>query len=159
MCNWCPPVSVLCSFRSLLSFPMYLFIPLLSLACMLLCLVGLKEYGLETQSIGLDWPLSEIGTRLEQQTCSIPHCLIIRACLPVLETENKQQQQQHKWTEFRKSHSNKLSILWPAMLYYLIQTSMNYLKYISMLSDIQPVTIIIYISTVENWPELKKVIR
>ena len=59
---------------------------------MLLRIVGLKEYGLGTQSLGLDWPLSEVGTGLEQQTCSSPHRFVIWACLPGLETENKQQQ-------------------------------------------------------------------
>ena len=52
---------------------------------------GLKEFGLGTQSLGLEWPLSEVGTRLEQQICSGPHRLIIWACLPGLETKNKQQ--------------------------------------------------------------------
>ena len=76
-----PPVSVLRSFRSLLSLPMYSFIHPLSLKCMLLRLVGIKEYGLGTQILGLNWPLSEVGTELEQQTCLSPHCLIIRSCL------------------------------------------------------------------------------
>ena len=31
---------------------------------MLLRLVGLKECGLGTQSLGLGWPLSEVGTRV-----------------------------------------------------------------------------------------------
>ena len=31
---------------------------------MLLLLVGLKECGLETQSLGLGWPLSEVETRV-----------------------------------------------------------------------------------------------
>ena len=44
-------------------------------------LVGLKEYKLGTQSLGLDWPLSEVGTGLDQQTCLSPHHLIIWACL------------------------------------------------------------------------------
>ena len=60
---------------------------------MLLRLVGLKEYRLGTQILGLDWQLSEVGTGLEQQTCSSPHLFIIQACLPGLETENKKQQQ------------------------------------------------------------------
>ena len=76
-----PPVSVLCSFRSLLPLPMYLFICPLSLKYMLLRLVRLKEYGLGTHSVGIDWPLSEVETGLEQQTCSSPHRLIIWACL------------------------------------------------------------------------------
>ena len=63
---------------------------------MLLRLVGLKECGLGTHSLGLDWPLSEVGTGLEQQICSSPHHLIIWACLPGPETENKQQQHTHK---------------------------------------------------------------
>ena len=49
----------------------------------LLRLVGLKEYGLGTQSLGLDWPLSEVGT-------PSPH----NSGMPYgLETEKKQQQQ------------------------------------------------------------------
>ena len=67
---------------------MYLFIHPLSLACLLLRLVRLKECGLVTQSLGLDWPLSEGGTGLEKQICSIPTRLVIQACLPGLETEN-----------------------------------------------------------------------
>ena len=55
---------------------------------MLIRPVRLKECGLGTQSLGLYWPLSEVGTRLEQQICSSPHCLIIRACLPGPETEH-----------------------------------------------------------------------
>ena len=31
---------------------------------MLLCLVRLKEYVFDTQSLGLGWPLSEVGTRV-----------------------------------------------------------------------------------------------
>ena len=69
---------------------MYPLICPLSLACVLLRLVGLKEYWLGTQSLGLDWALSEVGTGLEQQTCLSPHHLIIRACLLGLETKNKQ---------------------------------------------------------------------
>ena len=54
---------------------------------MLLRLVGLKEFGLGTQSLGMGWPLSEVGTGWEQKmTCSSPHHLIIRACLPGPET-------------------------------------------------------------------------
>ena len=55
---------------------------------MLLLIVGLKECGLGTQSLGMDWPLSEVGTGLEQQICSSPHRLIIWACLPGTDTEN-----------------------------------------------------------------------
>ena len=55
---------------------------------MLLRLVGIKECGLGTWSLGLDRPLSEVGTGLDQQICSSPHHLIIRACLPGPETEN-----------------------------------------------------------------------
>ena len=55
---------------------------------MLLRIVGLKECGLGTHSLGLDWPLTEVGTVLEQKICSSPHHLIIRACLPGPETEN-----------------------------------------------------------------------
>ena len=38
----------------------------------------LKELGLYTHSIGLSWPLSKVGTGLEQKsTCSSPHRLVI----------------------------------------------------------------------------------
>ena len=60
------PVSVLRSLRSLFSLPMYPLIRTLSLKFILICLVGLKEYRLGTQSLGLDWPLSEVGTGLDQ---------------------------------------------------------------------------------------------
>ena len=40
---------------------------------MLLRIVGLKECELGTQSLGLYWPLSEVGTGFEQQIYSIPH--------------------------------------------------------------------------------------
>ena len=36
----------------------------------------------------MDWPLSEVGTGLEQQICYIPHRLIIWSCLPGPETEH-----------------------------------------------------------------------
>ena len=49
-------------------------------------LSGLKECGLGTQSLGLDCPLSEVGTSLEQYICYSPHRLIIQACLLVLRT-------------------------------------------------------------------------
>ena len=55
---------------------------------MLLRLVGIKECRLGTQSLGLDWLLSEVGTELDQQICSSPHRLIIWVCLPVPETVN-----------------------------------------------------------------------
>ena len=55
---------------------------------MLLRLVGIKECRLGTQSLGLDWALSEVGNGLEQNTSSSPHHLLIRACLPDPETEN-----------------------------------------------------------------------
>ena len=84
---------------------MYPFISPLSLACMLLCLVGIKDYGLCTQSLGLDWPLSEVGTGLEQQICLIPHRLIIWAYLPSLVTKNKQQQFKVVGCVYNKSHS------------------------------------------------------
>ena len=74
--------------HSLTVFVAYVYVHSYLVIGMLLCLVGLKECGLGTQSLGLDWPLSEVGTRLEQHMCSIPHRLIIRACLPGLETEN-----------------------------------------------------------------------
>ena len=57
---------------------------------MLFRFVRLKECGLGTQSLGLDWPLSEVGTRLEQKrTCYIPHHLIIWACHLGPDTEHK----------------------------------------------------------------------
>ena len=66
---------------------MYLFICPLSLACDFISL-GLKNAGWATKCLGLDWPLSEVGTGLEQQICSSPHRIIIRACLPGPETEH-----------------------------------------------------------------------
>ena len=54
---------------------------------MLFLIIGIKEFGLGTQSLGLDWSLSEIGTGLEQQIFSSPHRLIIRTCLPGPETK------------------------------------------------------------------------
>ena len=54
---------------------------------MLLRLVWLKECWLGTQSLRPGWSLSKVWTGLEQKrTCSSPHHLIIRACLPGLET-------------------------------------------------------------------------
>ena len=50
-------------------------------------IVGLK-CGLGTQSLGLDWPLSEVVTGLYQQICSIPHRLIC-ACLPGTDNKKK----------------------------------------------------------------------
>ena len=54
----------------------------------LLRISGLKECGLGTQSLDLDWTLPKVGIGLEQHICSIPHRLIIRACLPCPETKN-----------------------------------------------------------------------
>ena len=94
MCNWCRPcMSFACC---LLLLPMYLFILPLSLACMLLRFVRFQECGLGNQSLGLGWPLSEVGTGLEQQICSSPHRLISLACLPGTDTENKQQHNARK---------------------------------------------------------------
>ena len=81
MLNWLPPC---------LSF--LRFVPCCHCLCIrsfvpchwnvgLLRLVWLNEYGLGTQSLGLDWPLSEVGTWLEQQIYSSPRRLIIKACL------------------------------------------------------------------------------
>ena len=80
--NWCLPCLPFA--RCLLySFHLSLIIGMLPR------FVGLKECGLGTQSLGLGWPLSEVGTGLDQKrTCSIPHHLIIWACLPGPETEN-----------------------------------------------------------------------
>ena len=80
-----PPVSVLLSLPVVIA---YASIHLFHVIGMLLRLVGLKERMLGTQSLGLDWPLSKVGTGLEQNFCSSPHRLIIRACLPGPETEN-----------------------------------------------------------------------
>ena len=67
---------------------------------MLLRLIGFKEYGLGTQILGLGWPLSEVGTRLEHmRTCSSQHNIIIWACFPGPETEN---------THIIKSHTRHL---------------------------------------------------
>ena len=56
---------------------------------MIIHLVGLKECGLGTQSLGLGWPLSKFGTGLDQKrNCSSPHHLIVQACLSGSETEN-----------------------------------------------------------------------
>ena len=55
--NWCP----LCMYFSccmLYSYHLYLVLG------MLLRLVGLKECGLGTQSLGMGWPLSEVGTQV-----------------------------------------------------------------------------------------------
>ena len=74
------------------------FVPLVSCHC--LCIRSfvacswyatsssdLNKFGLGTRILGLGWPLSEVGTGLDQnRTCSGPHCLIIRACLSGLET-------------------------------------------------------------------------
>ena len=44
---------------------------------------------LGTQSLGLGWQMSEVGTGLEQKsTCFSPHNLIIWACHPGPETES-----------------------------------------------------------------------
>ena len=74
--------------RSLPVFVAYVFVHFPLVIGMLLRLAGLKECRLGTQCLGLDWPLSEVGTGLDQQICSIPHRLIIWACLPGPETEN-----------------------------------------------------------------------
>ena len=77
---------------------MYSFIRPLSLACYFVSLVS-KNAGWEPKCLGLDWPLSEVGTRLEQQICSSPDRLIIWACFPGPETEN---------THIIKSHTRHL---------------------------------------------------
>ena len=74
-------------FRSLPVVVVYVSVHFSLGPCMLLLLVGIKDFGLGTQSIWLDWPLSEVGTRLEQHICSIPHRLRIRSCLPGMETK------------------------------------------------------------------------
>ena len=80
MWNWCPRVC-----------PSFVLSPVvidyvsvhssLVIEMHVIFLVGLKEYGLGIQSLVLYWPLSKVGTGLEQQTCSSPHRLIIWACL------------------------------------------------------------------------------
>ena len=79
------PLSVLCSLPVVVA---YVSVHLSLVIGMLLRLVGPKECRFGTHSLGLDWPLSEVGTGLEQQICSIPHRLIIWACHPDPETEN-----------------------------------------------------------------------
>ena len=61
----------------------------------LLRLVGLKEYGLDTHSLGLDWPLSEVGT-------PPPHN---SGMSYGLETKNKQQTTTHLYSRFEKRTS------------------------------------------------------
>ena len=56
-----PPVSVLCLLPVVVA---YVLVHSPLAIGMLLRLVGLKECGLGTQSLGLDWPLSEVGTGL-----------------------------------------------------------------------------------------------
>ena len=79
------PVYVL---RSLPVVVAYVSVHLSLVIDMLLRLAGLKECELETQSLGLDWPLSEVGTGWEQHIFYSPHRLIFWACLPGPETEN-----------------------------------------------------------------------
>ena len=56
---------------------------------MLLCLVGLKECRLVNQRLGMSWPLSDVGSGLEQKRAlSSPHQLIFQAHHPDPETEN-----------------------------------------------------------------------
>ena len=73
--------------RCMLPLPMYLFIRPLSLPCYSVSL-GLNNAGWEPNCLGLDWPLSEVGTGLEQQIYSGPHRLIFSKCLPVPKTEH-----------------------------------------------------------------------
>ena len=87
--NWCPPCLPFARFM------FYLFHSSLLIG-ILLRLVGLKECGLGTQSLGLCWPLSEVGTGLEQKrTCYIPHHLTIWACITGPETDNTTQYTLH----------------------------------------------------------------
>ena len=78
-------MSVLCSLPVVVA---YVSVHLSLVIGILLCNIGLKECGLGTQRLGLDWSLSKVGTGVEQQICSCPHRLIIRASLPGPETEN-----------------------------------------------------------------------
>ena len=55
--NWCPPC------LSFACFLLYLYHSSL-VSGMLICIVGLKEYGLVTQSLRLGWPLPEVVTQV-----------------------------------------------------------------------------------------------
>ena len=68
-----PPMSVL---RPLPLVVAYVSVHSSLVIGMLLSLVRLKECGLGTQILGLDRPLSEVGTGVEQHIYSSPHRLI-----------------------------------------------------------------------------------
>ena len=59
-----PPVSVL---RSVPVVVAYVSVNSSLVIGTLFLIIGIKEFGLGTQSLGLDWSLSEVGTGLEQQ--------------------------------------------------------------------------------------------